>query len=186
MEINKVSAIQNQNYTSNVKNEQKAQKTPEQIKDGKKKLALALAATAAIAAAGIAIIKGKANKVATVASENKLSKVEELVNAFKERLEKSGLSVSKERADQLQQLSEEQLTAMSDGFVSRLIARGSHIGAMTEEALNLLKSMTPDELTKLQNDAAASGFFDHYLTFGRYHVASKDAIVKEISRVIGR
>ena len=58
MEVSKVSSVKNQSFTSNVK-EEKQSKTPEQIKDGKKKLALALAALGAAAVAGVAIYKNK-------------------------------------------------------------------------------------------------------------------------------
>ncbi len=62
MQVEKVSSVSNQSFTSET-NQQKQIKTPEEVKDGKKKLALALATTGAIAAAGIgiavAVKKGK-------------------------------------------------------------------------------------------------------------------------------
>lgn len=77
MEIPKVSSVNNQNYVSDAKQEEKVAQTPKEVKEGKKKLALALIATGAIAAAGVAIYKQKTNPELFVKKTlNKINKLE--------------------------------------------------------------------------------------------------------------
>jgi len=70
MKVSKVLSVGNQNFTSKAK-EEKQQKTPEQIKDGKKKLALALGAVGAIATAGITIYKNKTSPESIIKNAQK-------------------------------------------------------------------------------------------------------------------
>ena len=64
METTKVSSVQNQNFTSKLKQETKEKKAPEETKDGKKKLALALGGLAAVGATTFALYKtGKLNGI---------------------------------------------------------------------------------------------------------------------------
>ena len=66
MSINSINSASNVSFSSNglKKEENNVNKTPEQINNGEKKLALALVAVATIAVAGIAIMRGKYQKAA--------------------------------------------------------------------------------------------------------------------------
>ena len=64
MEVAKVTSVNNQSFGTNTKVEQKETKTPEQIKDGKKKLVLALGGLAVASATTFALYKtGKLNGI---------------------------------------------------------------------------------------------------------------------------
>ena len=81
-----IKAINNISSTSfkgnEVKKEEKAQKTPEQIKDGKKKLAIGLAAAATVAIASVAIVAKVKNRKAVddKTVQNLTEKAQEVVS----------------------------------------------------------------------------------------------------------
>ena len=92
MEVSKVSSLQSQNFNGNSKTEEKQAKTPEQVKEGKKKLALALAGLSAAALAGVAIYKGRQNKAVEAAAQNAnkaLSKAEEALSGAEKTIQKA-------------------------------------------------------------------------------------------------
>lgn len=85
MSINSVDSLSNVPFKGNeIKKEENNVKTPEQIKDGKKKLALAAAATATIAIAGIAIARGK-HKEATKQGAKVAEKIADVVQEAAEQ-----------------------------------------------------------------------------------------------------
>lgn len=82
MEVAKISSIKNQGFNGNLKTKEKQTKTPEQIKDSKKKLALALTGMGALAVAGIALYKGKSNAAEKVT--NGIGSVQKQTEIFEE------------------------------------------------------------------------------------------------------
>lgn len=82
MEVAKVLSIKNQSFNGNLKTKEKQTKTPEQIKDSKKKLALALTGMGALAVAGIALYKGKSNAAEKVT--NAIASAQKQTEIFEE------------------------------------------------------------------------------------------------------